>query len=140
MIEKARNTAIKFDEQSFFSSVLGFAPGWYYKHYNKYISQKNVNLSTTNKIQLIFDCIDGSVVDGLRQPILCSFLLDKLPGYKVFCEPETIHYKTANKSVLNTSTFSLEDDKHKEVDLNSETLSFALQILKFELACLHTII
>ena len=57
------------------------------------MSQKIVNLSTTNKIHLKCDCIDDSVVDSLRQPILYSFVLDKLSGNKVYCEPETIHYK-----------------------------------------------
>ena len=85
--------AIRFDEQSFFSTVLGFTPGWDYKHHNKYISQKILNLGSTNKINLKCDCIDGSVVNGLRQPILYSFVLDKKPGFKVFSEPETIHYK-----------------------------------------------
>ena len=122
--------AIKFDEKSFFSTILGFTPGWDYKHYNKYVSQKVVNLGSTNKIHLKCDCIDGSVVNGLRQPILFSFVLDKLPGYKVFCEPETIHYKKINKSVLNTITFYLEDDHNEEVDFNGETLTFTLQMIK----------
>ena len=76
------------------------------------------------------DCIDGSVVNGLRQPILYSFVLDKLPGYKVFCEPETIHYKKLNKSVLDTITFYLEDDNNEEVNFNEETLTFTLQMIK----------
>ena len=97
--------AIRFDETSFFSTILGFPSVWDCKHYNKYTSQKVVNLGSTNKIYLKCDCIDGSVVNGMRQPILYSFVLDKLPGYKVFSEPETIHYKTINKSVLNTITF-----------------------------------
>ena len=122
--------AIRFDEKSFFSTVLGFTPGWDYKHYNKYTSQKVVNLGSTNKIHLKCDCIDGSVVDGLRQPILYSFVLDKLPGYKVFCEPETIHYKKINKSVLNTITFYLENNNNEEVDFNGETLTFTLQMIK----------
>ena len=122
--------AIRFDEKSFFSTILGFTPGWDYKHSNKYTSQKVVNLGSTNKIHLKCDCIDGSVVNGLRQPILYSFVLDKLPGYKVFSEPETIHYKKINKSVLNTITFLLEDDNNKLVDSNSETLTFTLQMIK----------
>ena len=85
--------AIRFDEKSFFSTILGFTAGWDYKHYNQYLSQKIVNLSSTNKIHLKCDAIDGSVVDGVRQPILYSFVLVKPSGYKVFCEPETIHYK-----------------------------------------------
>ena len=40
---------IRFDEKSFFSTVLGFIPGCDYKHYNKYISQKMVNLGSTKK-------------------------------------------------------------------------------------------
>ena len=122
--------AIRFDEKSFFSTILGFTSGWDYKHYNKYTSQRIVNLGNTNKIHLKCDCIDGSVVNGLRQPILYSFVLDKLHGYKVFSEPETIHYKKINKSVLNTITFYLEDDNNGEVDFNGETLTFSLQMIK----------
>ena len=76
------------------------------------------------------DCIDGSVVNVLRQPILYSFVLDKLPGYKVFCEPETNHYKKINKSVLNTITFYPEDNNNEEVNFNDETLTFTLQMIK----------
>ena len=85
--------AIRFDEKSYFCNVLGFTSGFDYKHYNKYINQKISNLGSTNKIQLKCVIIDGSVVNGLTQPILYSFVLDKLPGYKIFCEPETILYK-----------------------------------------------
>ena len=127
---KAGFIAMRFDEKSFFSTILGFTSGWDYKHYNKYISQKIVNLSNTNKIHLKCDVIDGSEVNGLRQSILYSFVLDKKPGYKVFSEPETIHYKKINKSVLNTITFYLEDDNNKVVNFNGETLTFTLQMIK----------
>ena len=122
--------AVRFDEKSFFSTILGFTAGWDYKHYNQYLSQKIVNISITNKIHLKCDAIDGSVVDGVRQPILYSFVLDKPSGYKVFCEPETIHYKKINKSVLNTITFYLEDDSDKVVDFNQETMTFTIQMIK----------
>ena len=114
----------------FFSSVLGFTPGWDYKHYNENISQKIVNLTSTNKVHLNCDVIDGAVVNGLRQPILFSFVLDKKPGYKAFCEPEKIQYKKLNQSVLNTITFYLEDDNNNEVDFNGETTNFTLQLNK----------
>ena len=52
--------AVKFDEKSFFSNILGFTPGWDYKHYNKYISQNILNLGSTNKIHLKADVMDGS--------------------------------------------------------------------------------
>ena len=81
------------------------------------------------------DIINGSVVNGWRQPMLYSFVLDKNPGYKVFSEPETIHYKKINKSVLNTITFYLEDDNNKEVTFNGGTLTFHYKCLKFEQTC-----
>ena len=84
--------AIRFDEKSFFITILGFTSGWDYKHCNKYISKKIVNLSSTNKVHLKCECIDGSVYDGSKQLILFSFVLEKPSEYKVFCEPETIHY------------------------------------------------
>ena len=89
-----------------------------------------MNLNTTNKIHLKCDFIDGSIQNGLRQPILYSFMLGKPSGYEIFCEPETIRYKKINKSVLNTTTFYLEDDNNKEVDFNGETLTFTLQMIK----------
>ena len=95
---------------------------------NNYTSQKAVNLSSTNKIHLKCDVINGSVVQALRQPILYSSVLDKLPGYKVFSEPETIYYRKINKSVLNTILFYLEDDNNEEVNFNGETLTFSLQM------------
>ena len=54
--------AIRFDEKSFFSTVLGFNYGWDYKNYSEDISQETVNLSSTNIIHLKADVIDGSIV------------------------------------------------------------------------------
>ena len=121
--------AIRFDDKSFSSTVLGLNHGWDYKYYNKYNSQKIVNLSTTNKIHLKCDVIDGSVVNDLRQTILYSFVLDELPSYKVFSEPETIHVKKIIESVLNTISFCLVDDNNEKVNFNGKTLKFTLQMI-----------
>ena len=96
---------LRFDEKSFFHTLLGFTPYWDYKP-GVYSSDKVIlNLNTINKIHLKCDIIDGCIQDGVRQPILFSFVLDKPSGYKIFCEPETIHYKKINKSILNSITF-----------------------------------
>ena len=76
------------------------------------------------------DCIDGSIQNGLRQPILFTFVLDKPSGYKLFCEPETNHYKKIKKSVSNTITFYLEHENNKKVGFNGEKLTFTLQMIK----------
>ena len=93
---------LRFDKQSFFHTLLGFSPYWDYEPTNSihvlipgvYPSDKIIlNLNTIDKIHLKCDVTDGSIVDGVRQPILFGFVIDKPSGYKVFCEPETIHYK-----------------------------------------------
>ena len=129
LVERPGIRAIRLDEKSFFSTILNFNQNWDYKHNTEYFSQKNINLSNTNKIHLKADVIDGSVVNGIRHPILFSFVLDKPAGYKVFCEPETLHYKK-NKSVLKSITFYLEADNNREVGFNGEMLTFTLQLIK----------
>ena len=76
------------------------------------------------------DVNNGSIINGVQQPILCSFHLDKPPGYKVFCEPETINFKKWLNLVLNTITFFLENDDHEEGNYNGEMLTFTLQLMK----------
>ena len=130
---------LRFDKQPFFHTLLGFSPYWDYKPNNSnhvlisgvYPSDKIIlNLNTIDMIHLKCDTIDGSIQDGVREPVLFSFVLDKPAGYKIFCEPETIHYKKINKSVLNAITFYLEDDEKKEVDFNGESLTFTLLMIK----------
>ena len=130
---------LRFDKKSFFHTLLKFEPYWDYKPTNAihakfpgvYNADKIIlKLNTKIKIHLKCDCIDGSIQDGVRQPILFSFGLDKPSGYKIFCEPETIHYKKINRSVLNTITFYLDDKNNELINFNGETLTFTLQMIK----------
>ena len=83
---------LSFDERSFFHTLLGFEPYWDYKPTKSnhvafpgvYNSDKILYLRTTNKIHLKCDVVDGSVGNGLRQPILFSFVLDKNQVIKYF--------------------------------------------------------
>ena len=76
---------LRFNEKSFSNTSLGFTPYWDYKlaKYNHadspgvYTSDKDLNLSTIDKIHSKTTVIDGSRVRGLKQPILYSFVLDK---------------------------------------------------------------
>ena len=56
----------------------------------KSLAKKILSLRAKNEIHLKCDDTHGSVLNGIREPISFSFILDKPPGYKVFCEPETI--------------------------------------------------
>ena len=95
-----------------------------------YIGEKNAIINTIDKIHINCDVTDGSAVNAIRQPIIYGFVLDKPPGYKNFCDPETIHYNKMNKPVLNTITFYLEADNHREVKFNGETLTFDPQLIQ----------
>jgi len=124
------NKSLRFDDKSFFKTLLGFSSVWHFKNNNIYVSDKITDSSTIDKIHLKCDVIDGSILDGFRQPIIFSFILDKPPGYKIFCSPETIHYKKINKTVRDNITFYLENDNNEEVNFNEETMTFTKQMIK----------
>ena len=46
---------------------------------------------TKDEIHLKCDVYIGSVVNRIRQPIIYSFVLDKPSGFRLLCEPETMH-------------------------------------------------
>ena len=96
LVVRSEIIVIRFDEKSFFSSLLGFTPGWVYKHYIKYISQKIVNLSSTIKINLKCDCIDGCFQDGVKQTILLSFNIHKWLDIKYFVNQKQYTTKKIN--------------------------------------------
>ena len=134
------NQTLIFTEKSFFYTILGFTQsrsyplddidGFYQLIAGSYKSDKPINITGIDKIHLKCDCIQGSIVNGIREPILYSFALSSPPGHKINKEPRVKLFKKINKSVLSHITFYFEDDDHKPVDFNNETLSFTCQLIK----------
>ena len=87
------------------------------------------NITGIDKVHLKCDCIKGCIVSGIKEPILNSFAVSSTPGHKRFKEPKQL-FKRVNKSVLSHIMFYLEDDDHKPVDFNGETISFTCQIIQ----------
>ena len=116
----------------YFKSELNTLLGFTNKGYTEgtHISEKPVMITTTDKVHLKCDCVDGSIVNGIREQILFSFILSAPPGYKIIKEPNIILYKKINKTRLDSIQFFLEDNNHNPVDFNSETLTFTIQIIK----------
>ena len=110
------------------NTLLGFTKIRYPEGTNR--SEKPVMITTTDKVHLECDCVDGSNVNGIREQILFSFNLSAPPGYKIIKEPNIILYKKINKTRLDSIQFFLEDNNHNPVDFNSETLTFTIQIIK----------
>ena len=134
------NQTLTFTERSFFYTTLGFTQSRSYplndidSHYQliggSYKSDKPINITGIDKIHLKCDCIQGSIVNGIREPILYSFALSSPAGHKLYKEPKIKLFKKIKKSVLSHITFYSEDDDHKPVDFNNETKSFTCQLIK----------
>ena len=127
------NQTLIFTDKSFFHTILGFTQshsypledidGFYHLIAGSYKSEKPINSTSSNKMHLKCDCIDGSIVDGIREPILYSFALDQPPGHKIYNEPKVKLFKKINKSFLSNPTLYLEDvedDDYKPVDFNGK--------------------
>ena len=95
---------LKFNAKSVFITFFSFTPYWDYKPTNTthidspgvYTSEKITKLNTIDAIHIKCIFIDGSVVNGSRQPILYRLGLDQPPGFKVFFQRGTIQYKRMN--------------------------------------------
>ena len=88
------NQTLIFTEKSVFYTILGFTQSrsyplddideFYQLNKGSYKSDKPINITGIDKIHLICDCIQGSVVNGIREPILYSFALSSSPGHKIY--------------------------------------------------------
>ena len=109
------NQTLLFTEKSFFYTILGFTQsrsyplddidGFYQLIAGSYKSDKPNNITGIDKIHLKCDCIQGSIVNGIREPILYSLALSSPPGHKIYKEPRVKLFKNVNKSVLSHITF-----------------------------------
>ena len=91
------NQTLLFTEKSFFYTILGFTQsrsyplddidGFYQLVAGSHKSDKPNNITGIDKVHLKCDCIQGSIVNGIREHILYSFALTSPPGHKIYKEP-----------------------------------------------------
>ena len=134
------NQTLIFTNKSFVYTILGFnqsqsyplddIDGFYQLIAGSYESHKPNNITSIDKVHLKCDCIDGSIVNSIREIILHSFALDQPPGHTIYKEPKVKIFKKVNKSVLSHITFYVEDDDYKPVNFNGESISFTCQLIK----------
>ena len=73
--------------------VLSDIPGFIQLIPGSYQSDKPINIRGIDKVQLKADCIQGSIVNGTREPVLYSFALYSPPGHKTYKEPRVNYLK-----------------------------------------------
>ena len=97
------NQTVIFTEKSFFYTILGFTrsrscplddiEGFYQLIAGSYKSDRPINITGVDKVHLKADCIQESIVNGIREPILYSFALSSPPGYRIYKEPRVKLFK-----------------------------------------------
>ena len=105
------NQTLIFTAKSFFYTILGFTrsrsyplddiEGFYQLIAGSYRSDRPINITGIDKIHLKCDCIQGSIVNGVREPILYSFALSSPLVIKYTKNQESNFFKKLNKSVLS---------------------------------------
>ena len=139
---------IIFTKRSFFYTILGFTeshpgvlgdiPGFVQFIPGTYKSNRPINITGLDKILLKTDCIHGSIVNGVRETIIYSSGPSSPPGHQFYSQSKITPFKKINKPVLSHITFYLEDDDHKPVDFNNETISLTCQLIKIQYSYLYT--
>ena len=109
------NQTLIFTTKSFFYTILGFTQshpgplndieGFYQILPGSYKTDKPINITGIDKIHLKCDCIQGSIVNGIREPILYSFAFSSPPGHKIYKKPSIKLSKKINKSIVPHITF-----------------------------------
>ena len=128
------NQTLLFTKKSFFYTILGFTQSrsyplddidaFYQLIAGSYKSDKPINITGIDKVHLKCDCIQGSIVNGVREPNLFSFALSSPPGHKIYKEPRVKLFRKVNKSVLSHITFYFEDDDYKPVDFHGDDIIY----------------
>ena len=134
------NKTITITKTSFFNTVLGFiqshsrpsvdVEGFVSLIPGSQKSEKPNIVIGIDKVCLNCNCIDGCILNGLRQIFLFSFASDKPPGHKIYKEPRAKLFKKIKKICFTSYIILFEDDDHKPVDFNEETLSFTYLVVK----------
>ena len=86
------NQTLKFTYKSFFFTILGFTQsdsyplddldGFYQLIAGSYESEKPINITGIDKVLFKCDCVDGSIMNGTREPICTLLLLINHPTIK----------------------------------------------------------
>ena len=108
---KINQTSI-FTQKSFFYTKEGFTRSHFYPPDDidgfhqliagSYKSEKPINITGIDKIHLRADCIEGSIVNGIRETILFSFALSSPPGHKIFRETRIKLFEKINNPFFIT--------------------------------------
>ena len=109
---KINQTSI-FTKRSFFCAISGFIQsnsgplgdidGSIQLIPGTYKSDRPIKFTAIDKVHLKCECIIGSVVNAIRQPIFYSFALSSPPGHKRYNQPRVKFFKKIEKTCSDSN-------------------------------------
>ena len=109
---------------------MGDIDGFKQLFLGSYKSDKPNNTTGIDKVNLKCGCINGSIVNGIREPILYCFALSSPPGHKIYNQHRIKIFLKINESIISHIIFYLEGDNDKPIDFHRKTVTFTCQISK----------
>ena len=97
----AAGVTVDFTHPASINTILGFDAGLYGGQTAvKYISRHDINILSVNSIYVNCDLITNSYVNGVRAPVIYSFIPNVAPGYKVVEKPYNLIYLPVNRTMM----------------------------------------
>ena len=104
------------------STVLGFESKTYDHRKEPWISEKIVNILSVNSILIHCDMISGSMVDGVKSPVIYNYSPNVMPGSKIVGDPVKPIYLPVSKDVINELNIWVTDQENRLLDLQGEKI------------------
>ena len=116
------NWAVEFPEKNSLGTVLGFDSKTYESRKEPWISEKIVNILSVNSILIHCDMISGSMVDGVKSPVIYNYSPNVMPGSKIVGDPVKPIYLPVSKDVINELNIWVTDQDNRLLDLQGEKI------------------
>ena len=119
---KETGWSVTFPKENSLGSVLGFDSREYVYRKQPYISEKIVNILSVNSILVHCDMISGSMVDGVKSPVIFNYSPNVVPGSKIVGDPVKPIYLPVSKDVINELNIWVSDQDNRLLDLQGEKI------------------
>ena len=122
LLIKEAGWSVEFPKENSLGSVLGFDSKEYKYREEPYISEKIVNILSVNSILVHCDMISGSMMDGVKSPVIFNYSPNVIPGSKIVGDPVTPIYLPVSKDVINELNIWVTDQDNRLLDLQGEKI------------------
>ena len=86
-LKVGKGWSVEFPFKTSLGTVLRFESKMYDHREEPWISEKIVNILSVNSILIHCDMISGSMVDGVKSPVIYNYFPNVMPGSKIVGDP-----------------------------------------------------